>query len=152
MGQSFDSLNSSMNMRNLQRKDFDFWTGIDTRWRDMDSLGHINHAAYLTYMESSRVDVYIQLGYSGIRKEMDESAILASMEVQYLHQANHPSQLEVGNRISRIGTTSFDFLTAIFLNDKAVCSALFRMVSFNYKLNKPVSVPEKIRAHHRPME
>ena len=47
-----------MEWKDLRRKDFDFWTKMQTRWRDMDSLGHINHAAYLTYMESSRVDVY----------------------------------------------------------------------------------------------
>jgi len=62
-----------METRNLQRTDFDFWTTIQTRWRDMDALGHLNHTAYLTYMETARVDLFIQLGYSGIKKEMDES-------------------------------------------------------------------------------
>ena len=72
-----------MDWLSLRRPDFDFWTGMTTRWRDMDSLGHINHAAYLTYMESARVDVYRKLGYSGIRKEQEESTILGSMEVNY---------------------------------------------------------------------
>ena len=66
-----------MFLNRLDIADFDFWHHLQTRWRDMDSLGHINHAAYLSYMESARVDVYIKMGYSGIRKEMDDSAILA---------------------------------------------------------------------------
>ena len=74
----------------------------------MDSLEHINHAAYLTYMESARVDVYIQLGYSGIRREMDESTILASMQVHYISQASHPSKFEIGHRISRRKTIGRD--------------------------------------------
>ena len=45
-------------MKNLQRSDFDYWSSIKTRWRDMDALGHLNHAVYLGYMESARVDVY----------------------------------------------------------------------------------------------
>ena len=70
-----------MDMKRLERTDFDFWSQLETRWRDMDAIGHINHATYLSYMESARVDVYIKMGYSGIRKDMDESTILASMEV-----------------------------------------------------------------------
>ena len=143
-----------MDIRNLQRADFDFWTSLETRWRDMDALGHINHAAYLSYMESARVDVYVNLGYSGIRKEMDESTILASMEVHYLDQASHPASLDIAHRICRVGTKSFDFLAAIFKKEEEdpVCSALFKMVAFNYKNNQTILVPEPIRQHCRPFE
>ncbi len=134
-------------MKNLQRSDFDYWSSIKTRWRDMDALGHLNHAVYLGYMESARVDVYIQLGFSGIRKDMDESMILASMDVHYLSQVKHPASFDVGHRISRVGTKSFDFLAAVFdeEQEKPVCSALFKMVAFNYKMNQPILVPELIR-------
>lgn len=140
-----------METRNLQRTDFDFWTIIQTRWRDMDALGHLNHTAYLTYMETARVDLFIQLGYSGIKKEMDESAILAAMDVQYWHQVTHPAQLEIGHRIIRIGSKSYDLLGIAFLGDNVVCSAIFKMVSFNYKMNKAIPVPNKIRENFRPL-
>jgi len=141
-----------MDIKKLQRSDFDFWTQMNTRWRDMDSLGHINHAAYLTYMESARVDVYIQMGYSGIRKENDESTILAAMSVEYLAQAIHPSIFEVGHRISRIGTKSFDFLSGVFIQGQEypVCTAHFKLVAFNYKINQAIPVPGKIKSYHRP--
>ena len=120
----------------------------------MDALGHLNHAVYLGYMESARVDVYIQLGFSGIRKDMDESTILASMDVHYLSQVKHPASLDVGHRISRVGTKSFDFLAAVFNEEqeKPVCSALFKMVAFNYKMNQPILVPELIREKCRPLK
>ena len=141
-------------MKNLQRSDFDYWSSIKTRWRDMDALGHLNHAVYLGYMESARVDVYIQLGFSGIRKDMDESTILASMDVHYLSQVKHPASLDVGHRICRVGTKSFDFLAAVFdeEQEKPVCSALFKMVTFNYKMNQPILVPEPIREKCRPLK
>ena len=44
----------------LKPKDFDFWTSLQTRWNDMDALGHVNHTAFLSYMETARVDTYIQ--------------------------------------------------------------------------------------------
>ena len=141
-------------MKNLQRSDFDYWSSIKTRWRDMDALGHLNHAVYLGYMESARVDVYIQLGFSGIRKDMDDSTILASMDVHYLSQVKHPASLDVGHRICRVGTKSFDFLAAVFdeEQEKPVCSALFKMVAFNYKMNQPILVPELIREKCRPLK
>jgi len=143
-----------MDMRNLQRSDFDYWSTLNTRWRDMDALGHLNHAIYLGYMETARVDVYIQLGFSGIRKDMDESTILGSMDVHYLSQVKHPSSLDVGHRICRVGSKSFDFLAAIFIEseEKPVCSALFKMVAFNYDLNKAIPVPDLIRQNCRPVK
>ena len=143
-----------MDMRNLQRSDFDFWSSMKTRWRDMDALGHLNHAIYLGFMETARVDVYIQLGFSGIRKDMDESTILGSMDVHYLSQVKHPASLDVGHRICRVGSKSFDFLAAIFIEseEKPVCSALFKMVAFNYDLNKAIPVPDLIRQNCRPIK
>jgi acyl-CoA thioester hydrolase len=141
-----------MDIKTLQPPDFDFWTSIETRWRDMDALGHINHAAYLTYMESARVNVYIELGYSGIRRDMDESTILASMEVHYLNQAKHPSRLEVGHRISRVGNKSFDFISGIFDGKKElVCAALFKLVAYNYDKECSISVPDLIKERCRPI-
>jgi len=142
-----------MDIKTLQPPDFDFWTLIDTRWRDMDSLSHINHATYLSYMESARVDVYIELGFSGIRREMDESTILASMEVHYLNQATHPSKLEIGHRISRVGNKSFDFISSIFdsQDKRPICAALFKLVAYNYKNDRTIPVPDLIRERCRPI-
>ena len=143
-----------MDMMNLQRSDFDYWSTINTRWRDMDALGHLNHAIYLEYMETARVDVYIQLGFSGIRKNMDESSILGSMDVHYLSQVKHPASLDIGHRIFRVGSKSFDFLAAIFNEnrEKPVCSAIFKMVAFNYGLNKSIPVPILIREKCHPIK
>ena len=143
-----------MDMMNLQRSDFDYWSPINTRWRDMDALGHLNHAIYLEYMETARVDVYTQLGYTGILKDMDESTILGSMDVHYLSQVKHPASLDVGHRICRVGSKSFDFLAAIFREneEEPVCSALFKMVAFNYDVNKAIPVPDLIRQKCRPLK
>ena len=142
-----------MDWLSLRRPDFDFWTGMTTRWRDMDSLGHINHAAYLTYMESARVDVYRKLGYSGIRKEQEESTILGSMEVNYYFQVKHPVELEIGHRICRAGSKSFDMLAAVFIIDKTepVCTTLFKMVAYSYIKGKTIPLPDPIRNNCRPI-
>ena len=143
-----------MDMRNLQYSDFDFWSTIHSRWRDMDALSHINHTSYLSYMESARVDVYLELGFSGIRREMDESTILASIDVHYIEQASHPSTFEIGHRICRVGNKSFDFISVVFnkKNKRLLCSALFKLVAYNYKINQTIPVPDVIRQRCRPFE
>tara|TARA_B100001027_G_C16096960_1_gene254283 strand:- start:88 stop:522 length:435 start_codon:yes stop_codon:yes gene_type:complete len=134
--------------------DFDFLTKLDTRWSDMDSLGHINHTSYLTYMETARVDTYVQLGFASIDKNMNESTILASMEITYLSQLAHPTSLIVGHRITRVGNKSYDLMSGIFQESSSVilCHAYFKLVSFNYKKNKTIVVPDIIRKNCRPLE
>lgn len=143
-----------MKFEQLVIDDFDFLTKLDTRWSDMDSLGHINHTAYLNYMETGRVDSFVQLGFAGIDQNMNESTILASMEVTYLSQLSHPASLIVGHRIIRVGNKSYDLMSGIFLESGSVilCHAYFKLVSFNYKKNKTIVVPDIIRKNCRPLE
>ena len=143
-----------MKFEQLIINDFDFLTRLDTRWSDMDSLGHINHTAYLTYMETGRVDSFVQLGFAGIDKNMNESTILASMEITYLSQLSHPTSLIVGHRIIRVGNKSYDLMSGIFRESDSfiVCHAYFKLVSFNYKKNKTIVVPDIIRKNCRPLE
>jgi acyl-CoA thioester hydrolase len=140
-------------MKIYKRTDFDFWTDIKTHWGDMDGLRHINHAKYLTYMETARLDLYHRLGHDTARWEQESSSILASVEVDYLEQAAHPSELEVGQRISRIGNKSYDILTAIFRKgeDAPILQANFVLVAINYKTGKTVPVPKEIRKYLKPI-
>lgn len=142
-----------MFLNQLKPKDFDFWTSLRTRWNDMDALGHVNHTVFLSYMETARVETYMQLGFEGINKRMDKSTILANIEVTYLAQLSHPSSLKIGHRIIRIGTKSYDLISGIFLqpDNNLLCSAYFKMVSFNYEINKTILVPDKIRDNCRPL-
>jgi acyl-CoA thioester hydrolase len=140
-------------MKIYKRSDFDFWTTINTHWGDMDGLRHINHARYLTYMETARLDLYQNLGHDMARWDMESSSILASLEVNYLEQVKHPAVLMVGQRITRIGTKSYDITTAIYKNDEEnpIVQANFTLVSINYKTGNTVPVPEEFRKYLNPI-
>jgi len=134
------------NKLNIIKSNYTHWTEISTRWRDMDAIGHINHVVYLTYMESSRVDLLKKIGFPGLIREMDESAILGGLEIHYLMQASHPEILDVGSRISRIGEKSYDINSVVYKkkSEDLLCAATFRMIAFNYKKNKTIKVPKII--------
>ncbi|MEE9573642.1 MAG: thioesterase family protein [Candidatus Neomarinimicrobiota bacterium] len=136
-----------MTIKLFSRKDFDYWTTIYTNWGDMDGLRHINHASYLTYMETARLDLYMRIGHKMERWDQINSSILASMKVNYIDQAVHPSTFEIGQRITRIGLKSYDILTAIFQKgtEKPILQANFILVSMNYKTGKTIPVPDEIK-------
>ena len=142
-----------MTIKLYTREDFDFWTTIYTHWGDMDGLRHINHAKYLTYMETARLDLYNQIGHDLERWDQEASSILASMEVNYIGQAVHPSTFEIGQRITRIGTKSYDILTAIFNTgeEKPVLQANFILVSINYNTGKTIPVPDEFKKYLNPL-
>ena len=65
--------------------------------------------------------------------------------MQYHQQVNHPSNLEVGQRIY-IGNKSFDMITSIFIkeNEFQYFQHYLRWLLF-YKLNETIAVPDIIR-------
>ncbi|MGH3167011.1 MAG: acyl-CoA thioesterase [Trebonia sp.] len=74
---------------------------VSLRWRDVDALGHVNHAVFLTYLEEGRDAFYVEaLGrdphYVVARVEIDLRA-----EVRYTDR-----QLRVRIEVERVGTTS----------------------------------------------
>ena len=138
-----------MKPKQLSRDNFDFWTRVSTRWIDMDGLRHLNHAAYLSYMETARLYLYESLGYDMHRWDQKIGTILASMTVEYFGQATHPSQFDVGQRITRIGTKSFDISTAVFKDGEnlPITQAVFILVTYDYVNNESILVPGDFRKH-----
>ncbi len=133
-----------MHTQKYTRNDFDFWTHLETRWRDLDALRHINHATYLTYMEDARIAFYHEMGMKNERWDGNVATILGGMQIAWLSQVKHPSTLDIGQRLSRIGKTSFDLLTGVFMSDEdsPVCVANFKLVAFDYDKNQSVHVPD----------
>ena len=123
---------------NYKINDFKFTYSLDTRWRDLDAFQHVNNAVYATYIESARVDLFKRWGIPG--SNSGKSIIMASLKIDYLAQIKHPTSMVIGQRISRVGSTSFDIESVIF-NDATtpVCHAVVIAVCFDF--NKQLAVP-----------
>jgi acyl-CoA thioester hydrolase len=136
-----------MTVKLNQREDFDHFETVQTRWKDMDALRHINHAAYLSFMETARLNYCQQFGFSLDRWEAEENFILASMKVDYIRQTHHPAILEIGLGINRVGNKSFDIITAVFVKEQEapVVQAVFTLAAYSYRENRSIPVPEAIR-------
>ena len=141
-----------INLDNLKRGDFSFIKSVEARWVDMDALRHINNSVYLSYFESARVEFLDSLGININRWEGDESVILGKMEITYLKQSSYPNIYDVGCRISRLGTKSFDIFSAIF--DKKsltpIVTGTFVTVAFNYKSQETILIPKAVKDAFEP--
>ncbi len=87
------------------------------------------------------------------RWDSEKSTILAALQVDYINQAGYPNDFEIGNRIIRVGYTSFDQFAAIFRKDleEPLVVGRFTLVTFNYTTQKTLSVPAMIRSVLRPL-
>ena len=131
-----------MNFSNIEN--FPFLYKLNTRWKDMDSFGHVNNAVFLTYIEDARISFFRRWKLKNRKK----SIIMASIKIDYLRQVIHPSNLVVGQRISRLGKTSFDIHSVLFIqNDpQPAATAVVSAVCFDYEANKSVPVYPEIKA------
>ena len=84
---------------------FRFRFPLEVRFRDLDALGHVNNAAYLTYLESARLAYWLQVtGRSGLAA-LD--MMLARAEVDYRSPVSLGDPLEVGVRCASMRRSSF---------------------------------------------
>ena len=88
---------------------FRFTRTMDVRFADMDSMGHVNNAVYLTYCEIARIRYWTDLTGEPIAlgTASAESLILAEARITYRAQAFHGEAVTVETRGTRIGRSSF---------------------------------------------
>lgn len=93
-----------------------FTLAIPIRFRDLDAMGHVNNATFLTYFEEGRKEFFIHVVKSSSPK--DFPFILAQVTCQYLHPIELDDKIvQESVWISRIGKKSFSFAYEIHRQD-----------------------------------
>ena len=78
---------------------------IDVRFADLDALGHVNHAVFITYLEHARTKWWQQL-LAGRRFE-EEGFVMARAEIDYRKPIHLGDPVRVDLRCAHLGRTSF---------------------------------------------
>lgn len=114
-----------------------------TRFRDLDAMGHVNNAVYLTYLEQARSAF---LGSLGLVDRLDRPPmILARVEVDYRAQIEAGDVVEIGVSPSRVGTKSFELEYRCEAAGRHVADARTVLVAFDYERQQPVAVSDEWR-------
>ena len=119
---------------------------LQVRWGDLDGFGHVNNAAYLTYVQEARVDFTI---YARERKNQSPilfDMVVARAEVDYIapiYEAGVNAHVEVW--VHRIGNSSFGLSYEIHVDGQVVAKARTVQVTVDMhtKESRPLNDAEK---------
>lgn len=122
-------------------------TQVQIRFKDIDMMGHVNNANFITYFELARMTYFEALSEVGIKIDwVNEGVILAKIEMEYKQPILLEDKVFVYTWVSRMGSKSFDMSCTIVrvVNGVEVEAAkgLAVIVCFNYKTNKTIAIPE----------
>ena len=117
---------------------------IEVRFRDIDSMGHVNNAVFLTYFEEGR-KAFLHRVFNVVDPK-DYPFILAHISCDFLRPVKLGDSVSLQVWIGEIGRKSFKFKYR--LADRDDESVIYGqgdsvMVLFDYKNNKTVPIPEE---------
>ncbi len=94
------------------------------RFADCDPQGHVNHAKFATYMETSRAAVIRDPAHP-LQVE-GATSVLVRIEIDYLRELHFPGTVEIGSAVTEIGRSSYVFSHALYRAD-GECAATGRV-------------------------
>lgn len=108
---------------------------IHPRFIDCDSMGHVNNAVYLTYIEEARIFFFNQL----LPQNWDwkkNGVIIKKHEIVYSEQTFFGDIIEIETNILNIHKTSFEILHTLKVKNSIHCNVNTTLVYFDYNFNK----------------
>jgi acyl-CoA thioester hydrolase len=105
------------------------------RFRDCDSMGHVNNAVFSTYLEQARIAILGDL----------VPFILARVEIDFRAELRAGEEVEVRSRCARIGTKSFDLEHELHADGRLVAEAKSVLVGYDYAAGRSVPLTDEQR-------
>jgi acyl-CoA thioester hydrolase len=121
-----------------------FSIDLPVQFRDIDVMGHVNHATYLQYMETARVELARSLGQ--VKKGFRSSFILASARCEFKKPITDERRITVTVWVSRIGVRSWDLDYSIHGHRRAEYAVgRTTQVAYDYKTRSAVQISGKLK-------
>ena len=121
---------------------------VKVRFSDLDAMGHVNNASYLSYLEEARLAYYNHV-LKMDTDNLDFNAVIARIEIDYIDQIRLGDNVAVYTRTAKIGNKSSDVEHLIVVasggDKKIAAKALTKLVSFDYRKNISVPVSQEAK-------
>ncbi len=129
-----------------RRADYAAYFAIPTRWEDNDAYGHLNNAAYHSFIDTAVTLWQLDRGI-----DIEGEGALRSLVVEngctYHAEARFPDLLHAGLRCGHLGRSSARFEVGLFRNDgESACAEGFVVHVAADAENRPVPIPPDYRA------
>ena len=117
---------------------------LQVRFGDLDALGHVNNAAYLSFFELGRIDFFMKFLTGFHSKEV--SFVVAHAEIDFRIPIYFEDRPSITTEIERVGTTSISFIHKILRQgDEALLSSGKTVIVWVDKNGMKNAIPEKIK-------
>lgn len=128
-----------------QRSAFRFFSTDKVRFGDIDVVGHANSLAIGSYFEAARVELLREMGV--LQTDAHLKCSLAKLTFEYLGELQMFEIVTTGDKVARIGTTSFTLHSALFVTRDGVevcvatCEAVCVLIDGNNRRPTPLTEP-----------
>jgi acyl-CoA thioester hydrolase len=122
-------------------------------WRDIDAAGHVNNAAYLSYLEDCSLQSLAARGWSKPRIEaVGLTLATRSHRIEYRQPALHDDELEIITWVSDLQDTIVERYTIVTrpADGATISRAMTVQAWLDVESGKPATVPDALKADIAP--
>jgi len=116
---------------------------IETRFRDLDALGHVNHVVYLTYVEQARTKYFEDV--LGLRIPA-LNWVIARVACDYALPLAFAETVDVGWRLTRLGRASADYEFVLMRGADVVATGSGTLVNVDPSTGRAAPIAGEMRA------
>lgn len=97
---------------------------VQTRYQDLDAMGHINNVAFAAMFENARVRFNWAVGHAGAggQRQGEFRAVVAMNAINYLAEGGFPADVEIATGIGHIGNRSWEILAVMHQDSRAIAT------------------------------
>jgi len=121
---------------------------IKVRFSDIDAMGHVNNATYLSYLEEARI-AYFNKVLNYTENNLAFGAVVAKIDIDYISQIKLGDDVEIYTKCGNFGNKSSDIENLIVIKKAGeniiAAKVKTKLVSFDYKLRKSVPIPLDVK-------
>jgi acyl-CoA thioester hydrolase len=130
------------------RSDDPFVADLDVRFRDLDPMGHVNNAVYVSYLEQARLEYFESvLGLDAT----DPGNVVASLDVDYRRSLELDADLRVAVWTERLGESSLEMRYEVRDDGRVAAEATTTQVVVDGE-GRPRPIPDEWRERVRSAE
>ena len=143
-------------MRDVRLPEFPVTLPLEVWFRDLDAMGHVNHAVYLTYFEQARIHYWNSLLDALVPEQRDFRRfgfVIVRAEVDYVAPSTLGERLLVGCRATEVRGKSFvfEYRAVAIEGDRAdavlrhLASGKTVQVLYDFSRETSIPLPDELR-------
>lgn len=129
------------------RQDFRLLHRLRVRWAEVDMQKIVFNGHYLMYFDTAMADYWraLALPYEHTMHALGGDLYVKKASIEYHASARYDDQLDVGLKCQRIGTSSIQFVGAIFCGEQLLITSELIYVYANPATQTSLPVPPRLR-------